>query len=57
VCVETFVPGDTLVVWRWDRLGHAMAHVVTVIAPRRQQQVRCRARCDGAIETTTVTGA
>jgi DNA invertase Pin-like site-specific DNA recombinase len=57
VCVETFVPGDTLVVWRWDRLGRAMAHVVTVIEQLLQRQVRCRARCDGAIETTTVTGA
>ena len=30
-CLQALAPGDTLVVWRLDRLGRSMAHLVTVI--------------------------
>jgi DNA invertase Pin-like site-specific DNA recombinase len=30
-CVRALAPGDTLVVWRLDRLGRSMAHLVTLI--------------------------
>jgi DNA invertase Pin-like site-specific DNA recombinase len=30
-CVQVLLPGDTLVVWRLDRLGRSMAHCVTLV--------------------------
>jgi DNA invertase Pin-like site-specific DNA recombinase len=30
-CVHALAPGDTLVVWRLDRLGRSMTHLVTLI--------------------------
>jgi DNA invertase Pin-like site-specific DNA recombinase len=55
-CLETLAPGDTLVVWRLDRLGRSMAHLVTLIEELLQRQVRFRSLCDGAIDTTTASG-
>ena len=48
--------GDTLVVWRLDRLGRSLLHGVTVIAELGQRQVGFRSLCDGALDTTTATG-
>ena len=55
-CLQTLAPGDTLVVWRLDRLGRSMLHLVTVIAELGQRQVGFRSLCDGALDTTTATG-
>ena len=30
-CLQALEPGDMLVVWRLDRLGRSMAHLVTLI--------------------------
>jgi DNA invertase Pin-like site-specific DNA recombinase len=43
-------------VWRLDRLGRSMAHLVTVIETVRQRQVGFRSLGDGAIDTTTASG-
>lgn len=55
-CLETLAPGDTLVVWRLDRLGRSMTHLVTLIEQLLQRQVKFRSLCDGAIDTTTASG-
>jgi DNA invertase Pin-like site-specific DNA recombinase len=55
-CLQALRPGDTLVVWRLDRLGRSMVHLVTVIAELLQRQVGFRSLCDGAIDTTTASG-
>ena len=55
-CLEALGPGDTLVVWRLDRLGRSMVHLVTLIEELLQRQVRFRSLCDGAIDTTTASG-
>ena len=55
-CLRTLVAGDTLVVWRLDRLGRSMTHLVTVIEELLGRQVGFRAICDGAIDTTTASG-
>jgi DNA invertase Pin-like site-specific DNA recombinase len=46
-------PGDTLLVWRLDRLGRSMPHLVAVIEELRGRQVGFRSLGDGAIDTTT----
>jgi len=55
-CVQALAPGDTLVVWRLDRLGRSMVHLVTVIDELLRRQVGFRSLCDGAIDTTTASG-
>ncbi len=55
-CVETLAAGDTLVVWRLDRLGRSMTHLITLIEQLLQRQVKFRSLCDGAIDTTTASG-
>jgi len=55
-CIQAFAPGDMLVVWRLDRLGRSMAHLVTLIEGLLQRQVGFRSLGDGAIDTTTASG-
>ena len=55
-CLQALAPGDTLVVWRLDRLGRSMTHLVTVIEALLRQQVGFRSLCDGALDTTTASG-
>src|SRR2546427_12051974 len=55
-CLQVVAPGDTLVVWRLDRLGRSMAHLVAVIEALRGRQVGLRSLGDGAIDTTTASG-
>jgi DNA invertase Pin-like site-specific DNA recombinase len=55
-CLRALEPGDTLVVWRLDRLGRSMTHLVTVIEELLGRQVGFRALCDGAIDTTSASG-
>ncbi len=55
-CLQALAPGDTLVVWRLDRLGRSMTHLVTVIEALLGRQVGFRALGDGAIDTTTASG-
>ena len=55
-CLETLAAGDLLLVWRLDRLGRSMAHLVTLVEELREQGIGFRSICDGAIDTTTASG-
>ena len=55
-CLKTLQPGDTLLVWRLDRLGRSMTHLVTMVEDLRRKGVGFRSLCDGAIDTTTASG-
>ena len=55
-CIRALAPGDLLVVWRLDRLGRSMTHLVTLIEGLLQRQVGFRSLSDGAIDTTTASG-
>src|SRR5678816_1442006 len=50
-CLQALAPGDTLVVWRLDRLGRSMTHLVTLIDELLRRQIRFRSLCDGALDT------
>ena len=54
--LDTVVNGDTLVVWRLDRLGRSMQHLVTVVQELNDRGVGFRSLCDGVIDTTTASG-
>lgn len=55
-CLHALGPGDTLIIWRLDRLGRSMPHLVTLIEALRQRQVGFRSLGDGAMDTTTASG-
>jgi DNA invertase Pin-like site-specific DNA recombinase len=55
-CLATLQTGDVLVVWRLDRLGRSMGHLVTLVAQLRERGVGFRSICDGVIDTTTASG-
>jgi len=48
-------PGDTLVVWRLDRLGRSLPHLIDVIAELKARGVGFRSVTE-SIDTTTATG-
>lgn len=55
-CLEQLKTGDVLIVWRLDRLGRSMVHLVSLIETLKEKQVGFRSLCDGAIDTTTASG-
>ncbi|STX55650.1 transposase (resolvase, DNA invertase) [Legionella beliardensis] len=55
-CLENLSAGDVLVVWRLDRLGRSMVHLVSLIETLREKGVGFKSLCDGAINTTTASG-
>jgi len=42
MCLNVLKPGDTLAVWRLDRLGRSMRHLVTLIEDLRERGVGFR---------------
>ena len=55
-CLTELNEGDTLLVWRLDRLGRSMSHLIGLIEELRGRGVGFRSICDGAIDTTTASG-
>jgi DNA invertase Pin-like site-specific DNA recombinase len=55
-CLAELKQGDTLIVWRLDRLGRSMHHLVLLIEELREKGIRFKSICDGAIDTTTASG-
>ncbi len=55
-CLRVLEEGDLLLVWRLDRLGRSMPHLVRVIETLREKGVGFRSICDGIIDTTTASG-
>ena len=55
-CVAALEPGDTLVVWRLDRLGRSMPHLVGLVEELLGKGIGFRSLQDGAVDTTTASG-
>ena len=55
-CLEELKSGDTLVVWRLDRLGRSMSHLVALVTELLDKNIGFRSLQDGAIDTTTASG-
>jgi DNA invertase Pin-like site-specific DNA recombinase len=55
-CLQSLTCGDTMVVWRVDRLGRSLAHLVQVVNGLREKGVAFKSLRDGAIDTTTASG-
>jgi len=55
-CLGQLREGDTLVVWRLDRLGRSVRHLIDLVEQLHQRGVGFKSLCDGAIDTTTASG-
>lgn len=55
-CNEMLREGDTLVVWRLDRLGRSMRHLVNMIEDLKERGIGFRSISDGMIDTTSASG-
>lgn len=55
-CLNTLETGDTLVVWRLDRLGRSMRNLITLVEDLRGRGVGFRSLQEGAIDTTNASG-
>jgi DNA invertase Pin-like site-specific DNA recombinase len=55
-CLGQLREGDTLIVWRLDRLGRSVRHLIDLVEGLRQRKVGFKSVCDGAIDTTTASG-
>jgi DNA invertase Pin-like site-specific DNA recombinase len=55
-CLNTIQSGNTLLVWRLDRLGRSISHLVSLIEDLHAKGIGFRSICDGAMDTTTASG-
>ena len=55
-CLQTLRTGDILVVWRLDRLGRSMRHLITLVEDLRNRGVGFRSLNEGAIDTAHASG-
>ena len=54
-CLDYLHPGDTLIVWKLDRLGRSLPHLLEIIAGLREQGVGFRSLTE-QMDTTTPHG-
>ena len=54
-CLKALKKGDTLIVWKLDRLGRSLRDLITMLDDLKQRSVRFHSLTE-AIDTTTPTG-
>ena len=54
-CLKALRPGDTLIVWKLDRLGRSLRDLITMLDELRAQGVKFRSLTE-AIDPETATG-
>lgn len=55
-CLQQLRQGDVLVVWRLDRLGRSMRHLIDLVDLLRQRGIGVKSLCDGVINTVSASG-
>lgn len=55
-CLEDLRPGDTLVVWKIDRLGRNLTDLVAIVTALAERGVGVKSLTNGIIDTTTAHG-
>ncbi len=53
--LEFVCPGDVLVVWKLDRLGRSLSHLLSIVTTLKDTQVAFRSLTEG-MDTTTASG-
>lgn len=54
-CLSSLKAGDTLMVWRLDRLGRSLAHLVNIVSMLKERGINLKSLGE-AIDTTTPSG-
>lgn len=55
-CLTSLQEEDTLVIWRLDRLGRSLKHLIEVIEDLHERNIFFKSINDGHIDTTTASG-
>ncbi len=55
-CLKALQPGNTLVVWKLDRLGRDMKHLVNLIDDMNHKKIGVKVLSGAEIDTTTANG-
>jgi DNA invertase Pin-like site-specific DNA recombinase len=55
-CMRELKAGDTLVIWRLDRLGRSLKHPIKIVEELKDREVGFRSISDGGIDTITAIG-
>ena len=55
-CLQNLQEGDTLLVWRLDRLGRSLSHLIDLVENLFKKKIGFKSLCDGYIDTTTASG-
>ena len=55
-CLKNLQAGDTLVVWRLDRLGRSLPHLVSIVTALRERGIAFKSLREGVIDTTSASG-
>ena len=55
-CLDSLQSDDILFVWRLDRLGRSMRHLITLVEDLRARGVGFRSLNEGAIDTASASG-
>ena len=55
-CLADLHQGDTLIVWKLDRLGRSLPHLVQVVSSLQEKGVGFRSLTEGVVDTTNPAG-
>lgn len=55
-CMNYLSTGDVLVVWRLDRLGRSLPHLLTVMAELDEREIGFRSLTEAGLDSTTPSG-
>ncbi|MFI9413992.1 recombinase family protein [Nocardia gamkensis] len=56
VCLADLRPGDTLVIWKIDRLGRNLRDLIDIVTTLQQRNIGVRSLTNGIVDTTTAHG-
>jgi DNA invertase Pin-like site-specific DNA recombinase len=51
-CLRELETGDTLVIWRIDRIGRSISHLLGILETLRSREIGFKSLCDECIDTT-----
>jgi DNA invertase Pin-like site-specific DNA recombinase len=55
-CLDDLRPGDTLIIWRIDRLGRSLRDLVDIVAALEARGAGVKSLTNGIVDTTTAHG-
>ena len=55
-CLSSLRKGDTLVIWRLDRLGRSLQHLVSLVSELKEKGIGLKSVQDGSFDTTSANG-